>query len=360
MIPLERKRYDFTPDYTQIVKAAWNHEADRLPIYEQHFGYQIMKDMTGLIPYAIMYSKNMTDAREGFRQMWEFHRELGFDVTCHDCWLVNVLEGGGALSGRTDGCIKDRADFERYPWNSIPDRYFEHFGPYLRLYAETCPTGMKAIGGAGNGLFECVQYLVGYVNLCYMRADDEELFHDIFAAMGKVQVEIWERLMREYGDLFCIPRFCDDLGMKTQTLISPADIRTDIIPVYGKIADIVHRAGKPLLLHSCGCMDGIMDDLIEKGKINAKHSNEDIIIPFADFVDQYGDRIGNFGGLDVNVLSQGKPEDIRKATLDILERIQGHGGVAISSGSSVPDYVPAENYLAMNEAVRDWRGDHKI
>ena len=32
------------------------------------------------------------------------------------------------------------------------------------------PEGMKAIGGVGYGIFECVQDLVGYEDLCYMRA----------------------------------------------------------------------------------------------------------------------------------------------------------------------------------------------
>ncbi|MDR1030283.1 MAG: hypothetical protein LBL76_05370 [Treponema sp.] len=47
--------------------------------------------------------------------------------------------------------------------------------------------------------------------------------------------------------------------------------------------------GKPFLLHSCGCIFKVMDDLIA-ARIDAKHSNEDAIAP-------YGRRIGNFGGL---------------------------------------------------------------
>ena len=44
-------------------------------------------------------------------------------------------------------------------------RYFEPLG-------EQMPPGMKAVGGVGFGLFECVQDLVGYTGLCYMSVDD--------------------------------------------------------------------------------------------------------------------------------------------------------------------------------------------
>ena len=152
-------------------------------------------------------------------------------------------------------------------------------------------------------------------------------------------------------------RFCDDMGIKHQPLLNPEDMRKSIIPIYRQVTDIVHQYNRPFVLHSCGNIDTVMDDLIRTGGINAKHSNEDIIAPFADIVKRYGDRIGNFGGMDVGVLTTETPETICAMTLECLKKVNGHGGIAISSGSSVPDYVPAENYLAMNEAVRDWRGE---
>ena len=42
---------------------------------------------------------------------------------------------------------------------------------------------------------------------------------------------------------------------------------------------------------------------------------------------------------------------------NVIETCQGHGGFAFGSGNSIPDYVPAEGYLAMNRSVRTLRGD---
>lgn len=357
---IERKKFEFSPDYRNTVAAAENRQAPRLPLYEHGFGKEMILTLTGLTPYDLWYSRNMSESKEGFRQFWDFWRQMGYDTASMEFQVNGVLVGGGALGSHREGCIKNRADFERYPWDEIPGRFFEKYTPYIQNFIETCPPGMSAVGGVGNGLFEAVQDIVGYMDLCYIKSDDEELFYDIFKAMGEVQVKIWERFLKQYHRGFCVLRFGDDLGYKCQTLISPEDIRKGIVPIYKKIISLVHETGKPFLLHSCGCIFEVMDDLIDTAKIDAKHSNEDMIAPFTDWVERYGTRIGNFGGLDTGILCTESPETVREMTFDCLDRINsipGHGGIAFSSGNSIPYYVPAEGYLAMNEAVREWRGD---
>ena len=43
---------------------------------------------------------------------------------------------------------------------------------------------------------------------------------------------------------------------------------------------------------------------------------------------------------------------------DVVSKSVGHGGFAFGSGNSIPDYVPTEEYLAMNSAIRRIRGDY--
>jgi uroporphyrinogen decarboxylase len=63
-------------------------------------------------------------------------------------------------------------------------------------------------------------------------------------------------------------------------------------------ANIVKAAGNiqleriPLYEHSISVK--AMENLINISKIDAKHSNEDQIAPFSEWVNRYGDRIGNF------------------------------------------------------------------
>ncbi|MGV7223362.1 MAG: uroporphyrinogen decarboxylase family protein, partial [Nitrospinales bacterium] len=64
-----------------------------------------------------------------------------------------------------------------------------------------------------------------------------------------------------------------------------------------------------------------------------------------------------FGGIDMDVLCQKTPDEIKDYTLNVLASTSGHGGIAIGSGNSIPDYVPVEGYLAMINTVREFRGD---
>jgi len=354
------KRYEFTPDFNNVVQAARNIPAKRLPLYEHLVGGRILTEILGENPYPKMNDADFEVRKEGFREYWRFWRTLGYDTASFECCIGGTLPGSGALGGHADPVIKTREDFERYPWDTLADRYFERFGPQFEALAATCPEGMKAVGGVGNGVFECVQDLVGYIPLCFLREDDPELYADLFKRMGELHAQIWTRFMREYSDVYCVLRFGDDMGFNSSTLLSADDIREHILPQYRRVTDIVHSYGKPFLLHSCGNLFGVFDDIIDIAKIDAKHSNEDIIAHFSIWAQRYGDRIGNFGGIDTDVLCRNTPEFIREYVRDSIERCEGHGGIAFGSGNSIPDYVPTEGYLAMIEAVRDLRGDKAI
>jgi uroporphyrinogen decarboxylase len=98
-----------------------------------------------------------------------------------------------------------------------------------------------------------------------------------------------------------------------------------------------------------------MEDIINVAKINAKHSNEDQIAPFSVWVERYGDRIGNFGGVDADVLCRTDKQQLKEYITDLLYSVGNEKGIAIGTGNSVPDYVPTENYINMIETVREYR-----
>jgi uroporphyrinogen decarboxylase len=101
-----------------------------------------------------------------------------------------------------------------------------------------------------------------------------------------------------------------------------------------------------------------MDDIIATG-INAKHSNEDQIATFPDWVRRYGDRIGNFGGIDTDAVCQLSKQEMKEYIHDLLNQCKGHGGIAFGTGNSVPYFMPPENYLNMLEIAREYRGECK-
>jgi uroporphyrinogen decarboxylase len=166
---------------------------------------------------------------------------------------------------------------------------------------------------------------------------------------------IWKRFLERYADSWCVCRIGDDFGFKTSLLLRPDTYREHVLPQYRRLIELIHSFGKPFLLHSCGAIWEIMEDLIDCG-IDAKHSNEDAIAPFGRWLELYGEQIGNFGGVDMNVLCTEDEAGIRSYVRDIYETASPHPGVAIGSGNQIANYVPPEGFIAMVETVRELRG----
>lgn len=342
-------------DYKNILDCAYNRKPQRVPLYDHYVSDRIMERLTGKKFADAIQSKETYDLY--FENYCAFFRDFGYDAVAFEACIGSILPGGGALGGHVDPVIKTREDFEKYPFVKLVDFYREKFDDMFQALRRHMPENMKAIGGAGNGVFEIVQDLVGYQNLCLLSYDDHELYADLFVTVGNVMISIWKYLLDNYADIYCVCRFGDDLGYRSSTLLPPDDVRKHIIRQYKRVIQVIKQYDKPFLLHSCGCIFDVMDDLIACG-INAKHSNEDAIAPFSRWVEEYGDRIGNFGGIDTDMLVRASDEEIEQRVKEVYDlALAKNGGLAIGSGNSIPDYVDPHKYLVMLNTVRRLRGD---
>jgi uroporphyrinogen decarboxylase len=347
------KKQAFTPDFTNLQQVLYNRRPKRLPLYEHHIDAPFISKFLGeevssdglnpveLVPY---YSKIIG-----------FWREMTFDGFDFEAAICDILPGHGAIMGGMKGPVQNRDDFEKYPWKDIPAIFREKYTPHFEAIRKTLPKGMKAYGGCGYGIFEASQDLVGYEPLCIMQCLDPDLFRDIFLKIGDLWVELWKWVISNYDDIFVFYRMGDDLGHKTSTMLDPDIIRQHILPQYKRVIDLVHSSGKKFLLHSCGNIFPLMDDIISIG-IDAKHSNEDQIAPFKDWIEKYSGRIGLFGGFDLNLLILSDPEIVFQTILKqgtfYRESANGYG---LGSGNSIPGYIPVDGFLAMIDAIKEIR-----
>lgn len=345
---------DFEPDYTNILNAARRIKHKRMPLYEHIIDTAIMEKVLDK-EFSSLYSGDIKDKKEFFRNYCGFFKEMGYDTVSFECLITSIMPESGALYYHKPGVIKNRKDFDSYPWDDLPRLFFEKYSDDYKILGEEMPQGMKAIGGPGNGIFECVQDIVGISDLCMISADDPILYRGLFKKMGEVFYKIWSTFLKNFSSIYAICRFGDDLGYKSSTLLNPADIRNMIIPQYKKIVDLVHFYNKPFLLHSCGNIFNVMEDIINVAGIDAKHSNEDEIAPFQVWLEKYGDRIALFGGVDMSFLCQASEDDIKEYVRNILSYSINYPGFAFGTGNSVPDYMPVENYLIMLKTAREFR-----
>jgi uroporphyrinogen decarboxylase len=116
---------------------------------------------------------------------------------------------------------------------------------------------------------------------------------------------------------------------------------------------MAHAADRLYLLHSCGKLDAIMEDLIEDVRIDAKHSFEDTIEDVCDAKKAYGDRIALLGGIDMDFMCRADEKAIRARVRRTLECC-GASGYCLGTGNSMANYVPIDNFLAMLDEGRRW------
>lgn len=348
---------EFEPDYHHILQVLNNRRPDRLPLYEHHIDAPFISKVLGENISSQGLKSN--ELEEYYRKIIGFWKDMTYDAFDFEAPICDILPGHGAILGGMAGPIQNREDFENYPWADIPKIFWETYTPHFEAIRKTLPAGMKAYGGCGYGIFEASQDLVGYENLCLMQCIDNELFADIFVRIGDLWETLWKGVIDKYSDVFVFFRMGDDLGHKTSTLLEPLIIRQHIFPCHKRIIDLVHRSGKKFLLHCCGNIFPLMDDIIKLG-IDAKHSNEDQIAPFEKWINLYNNQIGLFGGFDMNELIMNDYDyvfdKVRREAAEFRLMAKGYGA---GSGNSIPEYMNIDGFKAMVDAVQAIRRDER-
>lgn len=239
------------PDYQRMVDVVNNKKADVLPLYEHNVCYEVIGELTQY-PLAQTMQENKLD--EGFKVYNNFFRQTGYDVVTFEQCITAVTIDGGALMGGKAGPIQNAETLRCYPWHKIPDIYWDMAAPRFEALGKNMPDNMKAIGGVGNGVFEISEDLTGLEYLPFLQIDDPVAYADLYKRIGDLMASIWEKFLKEFGEIYCVCRFGDDLGFRTSLLTMPSTVREHIIPQYKRIIDLVHSCNKPFLYHSCGAI----------------------------------------------------------------------------------------------------------
>jgi len=335
------------PDFRNLLKILHRQAPDRPTLFEFFLNGPFYEKLTGKTLGAEgrgwVWGAFNPIVTEAFKNAgYDYVTVLGSDMK----FEAGEIEKKATISLNAGDAIHDRKSFESYQWPD-PDA-FDYSG--LETAGDLLPAGMKLIVYGPCGVLENVISLVGFERLCMMLADDADLVKDIFDAVGRRLVRFYEICAKfeTVGALIAN----DDWGFKTATMLSPADLRRYVFGWYKKIVECAHKTGKPVILHSCGNLEKVMDDIIDDMKFDAKHSYEDVICHVEVAYEKWGGRIAILGGIDVDFMCRSTPDQIKQRCEAMLARTASRGGYALGTGNSVPEYVPYENYLAMIDCVR--------
>jgi uroporphyrinogen decarboxylase len=246
------------------------------------------------------------------------------------------------------GVITTAADFERYRFPKKEDFEYSKFEQIRDLL----PDGMGVIGQYGD-IFTMTWEMMGFETFSRCLFEEPELVDALNEKLGNLVISMFEYFAQ--SDAVDVLWYSDDIAYTGGLLVSPKTLDRYFFPWLRKIGELARKHDKPLMYHSDGILYKVMDTIIDCG-VDALHPIEPKSMDIVEVKQRYGNRLCLLGNLDVDLLSRGKPEDVREQVRQNIERVGYNGGYCVGSGNSIPEYVNYENYLAMLAAVREFGG----
>lgn len=351
---------DVTPDWEELLGVLRRERDPRRVHYIELY-------LDAEVQAAVCAKFGLTDAISPDAPFAELRRQiaiqrfLGYDHV--GCSLENLpMPTAGILiedtadlrrsAGRTymeehRGPITTWDEFEKYPF---PDPA-KATSRQMEWYSANLPDDMCIIAGGLFGHFaEYLTWLMGYETLCYALYDQRDLVKALTEKLMELSVATLKHTLE--FDRVKVVWGSDDMGFRTGTLISPSDLREFVLPGHKLMAEMCHAAGRLYIMHSCGNLSTIMEDLIEDVRIDARHSYEDTIEPVTVAKQRWGHRVALLGGIDLDFLCRANEQQVRQRVCDTLDICMPGSGYCLGTGNSVANYLPLDSYLAMLDEGR--------
>ena len=162
-------------------------------------------------------------------------------------------------------------------------------------------------------------------------------------------------LSEEYAQYFAqtdLPVFyChDDLALTRGLVFAPEWYRGNIFPYYEMIFDPIKKAGKKIYFVSDGNYMELIDDLAAVGVDGLM---VDHFMDIDEVLKRWGGKLSVAGNADINKLTFGTPEDVRKDVERCMEYGRRYPGYIIKVTGDLPHNIPLENIQAYFDACRE-------
>lgn len=141
-------------------------------------------------------------------------------------------------------------------------------------------------------------------------------------------------------------------------MISPRMYRRMLKPLHADLIALIKQKTKAkIFFHTDGDVFNLIEDFIEIGVdiINPIQTSAGKMSNLEELKKQYGSRIVFCGAIDTqNILPHGTPEQVRQEVRRVINLLGQDGGYMLATVHTVMNEVPAENVLAMVDAVEEF------
>lgn len=214
--------------------------------------------------------------------------------------------------------------------------------------------------GIGCNLFEWGAFLRKMDNFMMDLLADPFNVHSILDALMESHMSGLQKTIEAIGDVVDIIKFGDDLGMTNGPFMSREMYQEFFKPRHKMLCDYVKaNSTAHTMLHSCGGIYELIPDLIEVGfeilnpvQINAVNMEpERLKKEFGLDITFWG------GGCDTRtILNLANPRQVKDHVKHNLEIFSKGGGYVFNPVHNIMPDVPAENIVAMFDAVNEFNG----
>ncbi|MDR2037720.1 MAG: methyltransferase [Bacteroidales bacterium] len=259
---------------------------------------------------------------------------------------------------------RERVMWARYPlspwdYSGEPDFYKQLRKDILNLRQHT---DKALLLGIGCNLFEWGAFMRRMDNFLMDLLCDQENVAALLDQFMERHMATLEKVCASVGDIVDIIKFGDDLGMITGPFMDTGTYQKLFKPRHKMLCDYVKaNSSMHTYLHSCGSISSLMPDLIEAGIeiFNPVQTNAYGMDPVF-LKKEFGKDCTFWGGgiENVGILNNGSKQQIRDQVFERMEIFSEGGGYVFNTIHNILPDVPAENIIAMFEAVNDFNKLH--
>ena len=208
-----------------------------------------------------------------------------------------------------------------------------------------------AVFGSVRGTFGFLFILLGLENLSMALFEEEDLLRELI----EISTDYWTEVGLKLIEAGCTALFvANDMGMNGRTLISPAQLREFFFPAMRRQFKAWKDAGGRILLHSCGNVDPVLEDLADAGIDALNNIQVRAGMDLADVKRRIGDRVALVGNVDATgIMCQPDQSLIADAIQKVVDTAGGDGGLIIATDHSFHGAVPIENVKFFIEKAKE-------
>jgi uroporphyrinogen decarboxylase len=250
--------------------------------------------------------------------------------------------------GNVEGCVLPKPTLNGY---YVPDPLDRRFFSDIPEIISRFPDRFRVFQ-IGFSLYERAWTLRGMQRLMTDFYDHPEFVRELFHRIADYNIaQVEEALKYDIDAVY----FGDDWGQQHGLQMGPRTWRMFIYPELKRMYGVVRQAGKFVMIHSCGDVDELFDDLVAAG-LNCFNPFQPEVMDVYGLLPRYRGRLAFHGGLSTQRILPFSDVDEVRAEVQRLLDLGSQGGYIFAPAHDVEGDVPLKNMLAAIEVVQGQRG----